>query len=470
MTSTASQATAHSRDGRTFTIRSAGADVFSPGDVVVAATQLGALVLGQVLEVASSEDPEAGAAGSGVVLGTLRPDGGLRRSERPPFSSAATPATVEQLAGLQASTGSDLTVGRWTTAGTETDANLRTSGFNRHTFLCGQSGSGKTYALGVLLERLLLATDLRVTIIDPNADFVRLGETKDGAPEADAARIGARKVTVLRSDANRTGDAGSLRMRFRTMARQAQAAVLHLDPVRDADQYNAFVRFLAEMGNAHDLGSLMERMKDGSPADQRLVERIQNLGMTQWEAWARDQPSAADIVTDGAGVTVLDLGGFDEPAEPLSICLEVVDRLWSEREGRVPTLLVIDEAHNLCRADPGSPVAQQLLDRLIQIAAEGRKYGLWLLLSSQRPSKIHPQILSQCDNLMLMRMNSPDDIVELGRTFGFAPQAMLHASTGFVQGEALLAGGFAPVPMLGRMRERLTYEGGSDVAVPLAQG
>ena len=470
MTSTALQATAHSRDGRTFTIGSGGLHVFSPGDVVVAVADEGTPVLGQVLEVASSADTDARAAAAGVVLGTLGPDGGLQRSERPPFLSAVAPASAEQLAGLQASTGADLTVGRWTTAGAQTDANLRTAGFNRHTFLCGQSGSGKTYALGVLLERLMLATDLRITIVDPNADFVRLGETKAGTPDADAARIGSRQVRVLRSDANRTGDAGSLRMRFRTMARQAQAAVLHLDPVRDADQYNAFVRFLAEMGTAHDLAALIEQMKQGSPADQRLVERIQNLGMTQWEAWARDQPSAADVVTDGAGVSVLDLGGFDDPAEPLSICLEVVDRLWAEREGRVPTLLVIDEAHNLCRADPGNPVAQLLLERLIQIAAEGRKYGLWLLLSSQRPSKIHPQILSQCDNLMLMRMNSPDDIVELGRTFGFAPQGMLHASTGFVQGEALLAGGFAPVPMLGRMRERLTHEGGSDVAVPLAQG
>ena len=44
---------------------------------------------------------------------------------------------------------------------------------------------------------------------------------------------------------------------------------------------------------------------------------------------------------------------------------------------------------------------------------------------------------------------------------------MLRASTGFVQGEALLAGGFAPVPMLVQVRERLTRQGGSDVAVPL---
>lgn len=465
---TAAGAVASSRDGRTFRLEPGEGSTFFPGDVVVASTDTGDLVLGQVLTEPSVDDGSA-AAGSGVVLGTLAPDGRLQRSERPSFSSPVSPASAEQLAGLQASTGADLAVGRWTTASPGTTANLRTAGFNRHTFLCGQSGSGKTYALGVLLERLMLTTDLRMVIVDPNADFVRLGETKPETPQADAARIGQRGVRVLRSDANRSDDALPLRLRFRTMARQAQAAVLQLDPVRDEDLYNAFVRLLADAGEARDLGQLLVRMQAGDAADRRLLQRIQNLGMTEWEAWAGEQPSAADVATNGTGVSVLDLGGFDDPAEPLSICLEVLDRLWSERESRVPTLLVIDEAHNLCRADPSNPVAQLVLERLIQIAAEGRKYGLWLLLSSQRPSKIHPQILSQCDNLMLMRMNSPDDIVELGRTFGFAPQAMLHASTGFVQGEALLAGGFAPVSMLARMRERLTYEGGSDVAVPLIQ-
>ena len=53
-------------------------------------------------------------------------------------------------------------------------------GFNRHTFLCGQSGSGKTCSLGVILEQLLTDTDLRLVILDPNSDFVHLGELGDG--------------------------------------------------------------------------------------------------------------------------------------------------------------------------------------------------------------------------------------------------------------------------------------------------
>ena len=53
---------------------------------------------------------------------------------------------------------------------------LASSAFNRHTFLCGQSGSGKSYAMGVLLEQLLIDTDLPMIILDPNGDFVGLGD------------------------------------------------------------------------------------------------------------------------------------------------------------------------------------------------------------------------------------------------------------------------------------------------------
>jgi type IV secretory pathway VirB4 component len=56
---------------------------------------------------------------------------------------------------------------------------LDAGGFDRHTFFCGQSGSGKTYALGTVLERLLLETSLRIVVLDPNSDFVRLDDVRD---------------------------------------------------------------------------------------------------------------------------------------------------------------------------------------------------------------------------------------------------------------------------------------------------
>ncbi|HWD63162.1 MAG TPA: ATP-binding protein, partial [Humibacter sp.] len=130
-------------------------------------------------------------------------------------------------------------------------------------------------------------------------------------------------------------------------------------------------------------------------------------------------------------------------------------------------LVVIDEAHNLCSPDAATPLERLLTKRIVQIAAEGRKYGIWLLLSTQRPSKLHPNALSQCDNLALMKMSSTRDLEELAQVFGYAPTDLLERSPQFTQGQVLFAGGFAPEPQIVQMGARLTREGGSDVAIPL---
>ena len=456
---------AHSRDGRSFRFSAPSSFVVRPGDLIAGSLDDGRVVLGQV--DAAGDDPAAPGDGTGGVIGVLGPDGTLDRRARPPFADLQVRlADADELGALQRATRAATMVGTWLTGATG-PAMVRAAGFNRHTFLCGQSGSGKTYALGVLLERLLIDTDLRVVVLDPNADFVRLGETRPGADADDARRVTRRRVRVLRSDHSRGEGEEPLRMRFRTMPRATQAAVLRLDPVRDHEEYNAYLRFV-DHAEEVDLGDLFGGLRVGTPVEQQLARRIENLGLDQWEVFALWGESAADVVTGGTGVTVLDLGGFGSPVEPVAAVLDLLGVLWARREERVPTLVVIDEAHNLAGVDPSHPAAQLLLELITRIAAEGRKYGLWLLLSSQRPSKIHPQVLSQCDNLVLMRMNSPADVAELGHVFGFVPPQLLAASTGFLQGEMLIAGPMAPVPMLTRVRERLTVEGGGDVAVPLA--
>ena len=76
------------------------------------------------------------------------------------------------------------------------------------------------------------------------------------------------------------------------------------------------------------------------------------------------------------------------------MALAVFEDLWRRREERRPILIVVDEAHNLCSPDLESTAARAVRELIIQVAAEGRKFGLWLLLSTQRPSKGHRQIVS----------------------------------------------------------------------------
>ncbi len=123
---------------------------------------------------------------------------------------------------------------------------------------------------------------------------------------------------------------------------------------------------------------------------------------------------------------------------------------------------MIDEAHNVCPADPDDLVTALATEHAVRIAGEGRKFGLHLLVATQRPQKVHPDVLSQCDNLVLMRMNSTVDLAFVGDVFSFVPQSLLDLATTFAQGEAIVAGPITSHPALLRFGSRLSMEGGSD--------
>ena len=344
-------------------------------------------------------------------------------------------------------------------------AELTAARFNRHTFWCGQSGSGKTYALGVVLEQLLATTRLPMVIFDPNGDFVRLGEVRpDAAGTATGEALARRDIRVLRPGAD---SADPLRVRFTALSVATKAAMFRLDPLTDRSEYNSLLHIGDQLAVESERGILEQLQSSPDPVHHELAERIENLGILEWELWARDMQSAAEIIETRPDATVLDLGGFRYSDEPLVVALSVLEDLWNRREERRPVLLVIDEANNLCSPDLDSPLGRAVREQLIRIAAEGRKYGLWLLLSTQRPSKVHQGIISQCDNLALMKMSSPLDLAELGSIFGFAPQSLVEQAPLFSQGKALFAGGFIPAPTVVQMGARVTFEGGKDVGVPL---
>jgi hypothetical protein len=306
-----------------------------------------------------------------------------------------------------------------------------------------------------------------MVIFDPNSDFVRLGELTPRGEKSDSGRVLAgRTIRVLRQA---SPDPDSLRVRFIGLPLRAKGAVLHLDPLSDRAEYNEMVHLEATMSSMSFDQLIPTLMERATPAALALAGRIENLKVMDFGVWAGEFEAVTDILDTRPDATVLDLGGFAYADESLVVAMAVLDDLWAKRETRRPILIVIDEAHNLCSPEHDSPLHIAVRERIIQIAAEGRKFGLWLLLSTQRPSRIHSSIISQCDNLALMKMTSPADLAELADVFGFVPPAMFAQSPGFRQGEALFAGGFVPAPATIRMGERLTREGGADVGVPLRE-
>lgn len=113
---------------------------------------------------------------------------------------------------------------------------------------------------------------------------------------------------------------------------------------------------------------------------------------------------------DGKPMTIMQLAGF--PAEVVDSVVSVLCRmafdfgLWSD--GVAPLLFVCEEAHRYAPADKniGFGPTKRALSR---IAKEGRKYGVFLGLVTQRPAEIDTTIISQCSTLFVMRLSSEGD-------------------------------------------------------------
>lgn len=416
-------------------------------------------------------------SGDGVLLARVDADGGFRPIDRHATFDLgeieeAPPQTVDDLVEWSHGGGTGLDTGGLT-FGTRADVPLLLAkGFNRHTFLCGQSGSGKTYGLGVLLERLLAHTTINMVILDPNSDYVGLRDLlpseASGAQGDDYDRV-RRQWDDLRSRivVLGPGDGSTpFKVVFGRLTTSQQALVLGLDPLRDAEDFAAF-RALRDAATGTEM-TLARLLAYAEAADDdrmhALAIRIRNIGAPEWDVWADEGDTPVlDALPPDYRVIVADLGRTESTQERSVQSAAILEWLWSRRHEHVPRLVVIDEAHNVCPQTPENPMQALATDHVIRIAAEGRKYGLYLLLSTQQPQKIHANVLAQCDNLILLRMNSTVDVDHLSRGFGFVPPTLLQQAAAFRLGEGLVAGKISPHPLRYQGARRWTREGGADV-------
>ncbi|WP_321942960.1 anti-phage-associated helicase HerA [Paraburkholderia tropica] len=161
-----------------------------------------------------------------------------------------------------------------------------------------------------------------------------------------------------------------------------------------------------------------------------------------------------------SNVTIVDLSGV--PFEVLSITVSLISRILFEYgyhykvmrtaakekiNTDTPLLLVYEEAHKYV---PNSDLARFRASKfsIERIAKEGRKYGVTLLLSSQRPSEISETIFSQCSNFLAMRLTNPSDQSYVARLLPDTLGNLCDKLPTLSAGEALLIGESVVMPSL----------------------
>ncbi|HRK04435.1 MAG TPA: DUF87 domain-containing protein [Chlorobiota bacterium] len=156
----------------------------------------------------------------------------------------------------------------------------------------------------------------------------------------------------------------------------------------------------------------------------------------------------------GPRVSVLDLSMLSNEVLPYAcsvigrILLEVRERLPAHNRYKHPWVLVLEEAHNYARPVRADEERGHKLARLAyeRIAKEGRKFGLSLIIASQRPSEVSQTIISQCANFISHRLQNPDDIDHFKRIIPMQARRLLDQVTILAAGEAVVFGSAFHVP------------------------
>lgn len=117
----------------------------------------------------------------------------------------------------------------------------------------------------------------------------------------------------------------------------------------------------------------------------------------------------------------------------------------------MPINFVIEEAHRFIRNESNyGPLGYNIFER---IAKEGRKFGLLLGISSQRPSELSKTVVSQCSNFIIHRVQNPDDLQYISRMVPYVNQGMIDRLTYLQTGHALVFGTAINLPTLARFDE-----------------
>lgn len=144
-------------------------------------------------------------------------------------------------------------------------------------------------------------------------------------------------------------------------------------------------------------------------------------------------------------ISMIDDSSSEVIAKVLSkIILDYLRKL--DKKAETPINLIIEEAHRFIKNDSNSNhIGFNIFER---IAKEGRKYGLLMGISSQRPSELSKTVVSQCSNFIIHRVQNPDDISYISKMVPYINKGILDRLTYLQTGNALVFGTAINLPTL----------------------
>lgn len=163
-------------------------------------------------------------------------------------------------------------------------------------------------------------------------------------------------------------------------------------------------------------------------------------------------------------LVIIDLQGLSDDAKQIITALisSEIMRAASDKKRQIrPCFLVYEEGHNFAPAGIPS-ISKKIIKK---IAAEGRKFGTGFAIISQRPSKLDPDVTSQCNTIITMRLKNPDDQKFIAKTSDMFSTSDIEELPSLSTGEALVNGRSIPAPLLVKVGTKALIHGGESPEV-----
>lgn len=362
--------------------------------------------------------------------------------------------------------------------------------FQRHAALLGSTGSGKSWSVALILERANALNHPNMLVFDMHGEYKPL--TEGPAPIARGFKIAGpgdtpaddriiylpwwllnqeemQALLLDRSEENAPNQAARMTHHVRELKHQQLVTDGHTEL---AD------RFTVDSPIPYSLNELIRRLNDDDvemvtgatgrdkqgPFHGRLtrfVNRLRGRVDDRRYGFMFAAPEtevgyewlhhlAVKLLGTDPGIKILDFS--EVPSDVLPIVVGVLARVlyeihfWTEDQNRTPITFVCDEAHLYLPVGTPAATEARALDSFERIAKEGRKYGVSLLVVSQRPSDVSRTVLSQCNNFIVLRLTNDQDQAVVKRLMPDSMDGLTAALPLLDVGEALLLGDAIVLP------------------------
>jgi len=366
--------------------------------------------------------------------------------------------------------------------------------FQRHASILGSTGSGKSWAVALLLEKAAQLKYPNIIVLDMHGEYAPLTEGKTGlatgfrvagpgdldGPSGKALffpywllnREEMLSMILDRSDQNAPNQAS----RFTSHVRSLKEETLKAEKKGDVQKtftvdspipyaLNRLLELLEHDDTAKGVGKTGPVKGEWEGRLTRFISRLKAKLEDRRYGFMFQPPEAANaygwlaeqmlrLLTpgeEGRGIKIVDFS--EVPSDVLPVVAGTFARLlydvqfWTRPDKRTPFALVCDEAHlYLPVKDDADSIDRQALATFERIAKEGRKYGVALVVVSQRPADVSRTILSQCNNFLVLRLTNDTDQAVVRRLMPDSMVGLIDTLPLLDTGEALLLGDAVLIP------------------------